>query len=710
MAFPEPTEVAPWYLRNINQALALDEASGNVFVRTGFQGNIIITGNVEIPGTVTVNSSAEDPVHVHLDEVGTSGILNVPYMPIGGNVIVTSGNINANVTGSNVGLTGNLAGITGNVNIGTMPAITGNVNANITGGNVNAAVTGTVAVSSISSNVTVVDGGGSLTVDGTVAATQSGSWTVNIQDGGNTITVDGTVGITGNVNIGTMPNINANITGGNVTVQQGTSPWTVAGNVGVTGTVTTVPALSVGDYYGEPYAIPLTPVVQLDGRYGINTSDVQTYTAGAGNVTTSNSCYQVSSTSTVGSYGLLRSKRFDTFKSGQSFAARWFGKFDTPQALTSQRMGLNNQENAYWFGYNNTTFGFLHTYGGRAPIYRITVASYSGAQNVTVTLNSVSYVIAISAGLTTGQVAQQISQSAFGGLWLANQRDNTVELLYTAVGSLGGTFSISGSGTFSGTITQVQAGASATNDWFYAGTDFTLPVWFDPQDFNQYQIKYSWRGVNFFILNPSTGQFDIVYQHIQASSATLETINPAYKIGILALNQGGSTPVTVRAASLMMGLEGITNRNNYTAGATQTATSLSQNVLYQLISIQNPYTFNGTVNTKELLLQDLTVATQCNDPSQIYVFVENIVSLASGVDDFKSQGQLPVTVSKINGTITQDQYNPVATFVVGNTGSVTQFDLNSYRVVVPPGSQATIAILSTAAIQKAASAIVWYND
>jgi hypothetical protein len=192
MAEPDPSNVAPWYLRNINQALALDEASGNVYLRTGFTGNIIIEGNVEIPGTVTVNSSAEDPVHVHLDEIGTSGILDVPYMPIGGNVIVTSGNINANVTGSNVGLTGNLAGITGNVNIGTMPAITGNVNANITGGNVNAAVTGTVAVSSITGNL---------------------------------------AGITGNVNIGTMPNVNANITGGNVTVTQGTSPWVVSGNV-----------------------------------------------------------------------------------------------------------------------------------------------------------------------------------------------------------------------------------------------------------------------------------------------------------------------------------------------------------------------------------------------------------------------------------------------------------------------------------------------
>ena len=34
MAVPEPTEVAPWYLRNITQALELNSATGQVFVRT----------------------------------------------------------------------------------------------------------------------------------------------------------------------------------------------------------------------------------------------------------------------------------------------------------------------------------------------------------------------------------------------------------------------------------------------------------------------------------------------------------------------------------------------------------------------------------------------------------------------------------------------------------------------------------------------------
>ena len=123
MAVPDPTQVAPWYLRNINQALELDETTGNVFVRTGLAsgGNIIITGNVTIPGEIDT----------HITSIGSLANITTPYMPIGGNVIVTSGNITA-------------------------------------------VVSGTVAVSSIAANVTVVDGGGSITVDGNVNATITG--------------------------------------------------------------------------------------------------------------------------------------------------------------------------------------------------------------------------------------------------------------------------------------------------------------------------------------------------------------------------------------------------------------------------------------------------------------------------------------------------------------------------------------------------------
>ena len=52
--------------------------------------NISIYGNTNIIDTVTVSSTPETPVHVHLTEIGTSGNIQSSYMPVQGNVNVTN--------------------------------------------------------------------------------------------------------------------------------------------------------------------------------------------------------------------------------------------------------------------------------------------------------------------------------------------------------------------------------------------------------------------------------------------------------------------------------------------------------------------------------------------------------------------------------------------------------------------------------------------
>lgn len=68
MVEPNPSNVAPWYLRNITQALALDNTTGNVYVRT----------NAELIGNVTV---------------GNVGIVGLGNIDISGNTMPVSGNI-----------------------------------------------------------------------------------------------------------------------------------------------------------------------------------------------------------------------------------------------------------------------------------------------------------------------------------------------------------------------------------------------------------------------------------------------------------------------------------------------------------------------------------------------------------------------------------------------------------------------------------------
>ena len=99
MAEPDPVEVAPWYLRNITQALELNEATGQVFVRT----NAELTGNISV-GDVSINS---------LGNVDISG----NTMPVSGNITIDAVTGNVNVTqGTDPWV------VSGNINVDNFPA------------------------------------------------------------------------------------------------------------------------------------------------------------------------------------------------------------------------------------------------------------------------------------------------------------------------------------------------------------------------------------------------------------------------------------------------------------------------------------------------------------------------------------------------------------------------------------------------------------
>lgn len=133
---PDPEHVKPWYLRNITEALELDEATGNVFVRTNAAvignvsiGNVAIgaLGNVDISQTtlpVTIDSG-NVTVYQGTDPWNVTGNVNANVTSLGnvvisGNTLPISGNVNANVSG------------TVTVNQGTDPwVVSGNINATL---------------------------------------------------------------------------------------------------------------------------------------------------------------------------------------------------------------------------------------------------------------------------------------------------------------------------------------------------------------------------------------------------------------------------------------------------------------------------------------------------------------------------------------------------------------------------------------------------
>ena len=118
---PNSTDYIHTYEPNTNDlTMAMDytdDGKPAIRVLSNIQGDIVIQGNVNIPGTITVNSTPEDPVHNHITEVGTSGILTTPYLPVGGTVTIQDGGGSISIDDG-----GNVITVDGTVNVGNFPA------------------------------------------------------------------------------------------------------------------------------------------------------------------------------------------------------------------------------------------------------------------------------------------------------------------------------------------------------------------------------------------------------------------------------------------------------------------------------------------------------------------------------------------------------------------------------------------------------------
>jgi hypothetical protein len=678
----------------------------HVRVRLGGD-NITITGNVNLVDNVRINNTEAQMIPVYL--VG-----NVLTVNQGTNPWVTTGNANiiGNISGITTlpAITGNV-GVSGNVSITQMPAIAGNVDITrmpgITG---NVRVYGNVNVDNFPTNVKITQMPG----------------------------ITGNVGVTGNVGIV-----------GNVNVTQGTNPWTVAGNLTATvvgGTIETVPVdgPSRVSAFGEPYGITITPVIQLDGIYGITDEVIQTYTYGTGasaSASPSDALWTVRSGTTPYGYGVLRSKRFLRYRPGQGALARFTAAFTPNVAASSQRVGLANQENNIQIGWNDDgvhgpRFGVLRSTGGKVQIVVLTInTAPTGSQTANVTLNGTSHSISITAGTTQATAVSINNTDGFTG-WLTDQVDNTIVFMSTSLGPKNGTYSFSSSGTgtlATGTFVTKQVGIAQTEHWTYQenfnvdtlGANIAGPnpsgMTLRSEYLNVYQINFRWLGVGeirFAIEDSNTGNMIFFHrEHYTNRNALPHTAQPSFKIAYTAYNlAGGTGNVKVTGASMMGAIEGDIRQNELNRSTSVNKTTLAQNTMHHLLTIRNPYVTNGAagalngnyiLNAKEIILKDISVGTQNTDPALLYIFYEP--TSFSGIHSYYSQPKDNGMISTVDGTLDPAVDTAICQFVTAINGE-SQYKLSDFRIAIPPGSWVSFAIKSTNGISRATMALVFSED
>ena len=533
--------------------------------------------------------------------------------------------------------------------------------------------------------------------------------------------------------------ITANVQNNNSVVST-SNPFPVTGNIAINGTVVTVPdGPSSTSAFGEPYAITITPVIQLDAIYGSTSEVIQTYTNGTGSTANANGgIYQVSTGTSVGGYGVLRSKRFLRYRPGQGALCRLTAAFTPNVASTSQRAGLFNEESAIMVGWNpdasdgNTPkFGVLRATGGKAEIRTLTINSIStGSQTLSITLDGTGTFTVTGVNTSNTTLAAVAIANRVGGYpgWLVDQVDNTVVFLASTTGAKVGTYSLTGTGTVSGTFTQQQAGVAQTENWTYQ-EDFNVDkldgtgpsgMTLHSQYLNVYQINFRWLGageIRYSIEDQATGNMIFFHREHYTNQHTLPHISqPSFKIGYVAYSLGSTTNVTVTGASMMGAIEGDIRQNELNRSTGASKTTLASGTVHHLLTLKNPYVTNGKagalngayiLNAKELILKDISVGTQGNDPGTVYIFYE--AESFSGTHVFASQPKDNGMVSTADGTLDKTTETAVCRFVTAINGEA-QYRLSDFRIAIPPGSSVSIGIESSAQTSRVAMALVFSED
>lgn len=116
--------------------------------------------------------------------------------------------------------------------------------------------------------------------------------------------------------------------------------------------------------FGELKTASSKPEVQLSFIYGISSLLTTTDHSGFGSATATNSLLSVSSGASTSSAGILYSKRYIKYRTGQGSNFKGTCIFDTGTADNTQLLGVGDDNNGYFFGYNGTSFGILRRSGG----------------------------------------------------------------------------------------------------------------------------------------------------------------------------------------------------------------------------------------------------------------------------------------------------------------------------------------------------------
>ncbi len=399
--------------------------------------------------------------------------------------------------------------------------------------------------------------------------------------------------------------------------------------------------------FGEVPIAELTPIVQLQFSYNINTLLINSRANQSGAVTQASNMAHLSSGAAANSSAEILSRVPIKYNPGQGGLARFTGVFTTGVVNSTQIIGIGDSGDGYFFGYNGTVFGVLRRKGGMPEVRTLTVATASSdAENITITLDGdAQATVAVTASGVIATTVNEIAAADYtdtGRGWTAEAVGSTVVFYSWNSAARTGTYTLSGATSAVGTFAQTLAGVAQADTWVAqtawsedkgAGAE-TLPamIWTNG---NVFQIRYQWLGfglISFWVENPSTGIMVNVHNIEYANAYTSPSVNnPTLPLCALVGNTSNITDITIDIGSMAGFIEGKHEllgarrgvKNNKTnAGATE----------IPILTIRNKTVYQSKLNRTEVKLLLLGMSVEHTKPMTINFYTNPTLTGASFAD------------------------------------------------------------------------------
>jgi hypothetical protein len=435
--------------------------------------------------------------------------------------------------------------------------------------------------------------------------------------------------------------------------------------------------------FGDGTTVQYTPVIQNYTPYGIiNNQMYSQFSATGGSITAHENGIEtkLTTSNSVGSYAVLRSKKVLKFRPGLTNVYRGSTRFDTPVSLSLQFIGVGNNGSDLYFAYTGVTFGIRISTNGISEIRKLTITNQASSnQDVTVSIDSISYVIPVTnSNGTSNFTTHQISiGNAYSG-WLVEQVNNTLFFIGKQVGPRNGTYSFNSTGDATATWTTVKTGSALTTTTIPQNTwngPSKMVQNLDPLKNNLYEIEYAWFGssnITFKVCNPDSGEFELVHTLTFAnthSTPSLSQPNLFIQEGVASL--GTTTPLTLTTTCSFGATMGPINVNTPLYSISfQKSIKGTESVL---LSIKNRHHFNCFINHGEMILKKFTLAIDGSKPVKIKLYKNPTTLSNNSIADYINYTYIDENNSLGLYNINSDTFTGgtlIDTFYIGKDGGI----------------------------------------